>query len=101
MCTSCAKTSPQFNLPTRLAERRASFCRSNSIFGCLPNAAPTELASRRDNLLDAARRAVALDPHYRKRLASLARPAPQSEDDDLKNFADDKEFLAILGKHAP
>lgn len=51
--------------------------------------------SSRDNALDCARRAVAIDPSYRSRLADLAQPG--NLDDDLVALRDDRDFRALIG----
>ncbi|HEX4736804.1 MAG TPA: hypothetical protein VH331_04495 [Allosphingosinicella sp.] len=56
----------------------------------------SERLSARDNALDCARRAVAIDPSYRNRLWSIS--DPQSSDDDLAPLRNDPEFLRIVGR---
>lgn len=48
----------------------------------------------RDNALDAARRAVAIDPGYRARLKELTNP--EAADNDLSGLADDPELRRLL-----
>jgi len=48
----------------------------------------------RQAVLDASRRAVARDPQYKRYLAELTRE--RAKDNDLKDFAGDKEFLRII-----
>lgn len=53
-----------------------------------------DLDSARDNALDAARRAVELDPAYKARLRLLL--SQDSGDDDLSDFAQDDAFKALV-----
>jgi len=55
-----------------------------------------EWASARDNALDCARRAVALNAAYRERLWAIS--DPDGHDDDLKALRNDPEFLRIVGR---
>jgi hypothetical protein len=55
-----------------------------------------EQQSSRDNAIDCARRAVAIDPSYRSRLADLAQPG--NLDDDLVALKDDPDFKKLIGK---
>ena len=48
----------------------------------------------RQAVLDTSRRAVARDPQYKRYLAELTRE--RAKDNDLKDFAGDKEFLRII-----
>ena len=50
----------------------------------------------RDNALDCARRAVAINPGYRNRLWNIS--DPESYDNDLAPLRDDQEFLRIVGR---
>ncbi|KQT32569.1 hypothetical protein ASG29_12455 [Sphingomonas sp. Leaf412] len=50
--------------------------------------------SARDNALDAARRAVRIDPSYRDRLRALATPG--GNDDDLATLAEDPDMRRVL-----
>jgi hypothetical protein len=59
------------------------------------DASQEELVSARDNALDAARRAVDIDPSYRARLWSISNP--DNLDNDLAPFRDDPTFRAIVG----
>ncbi len=52
------------------------------------------LTLSRDNALDAAQRAVTLDPAYRARLRLLL--SADSSDDDLSDFAEDPSFRKII-----
>ncbi len=52
-------------------------------------------ASARDNALDAARRAIEIDPAYQARMAALTNP--DSGNDDLASLRDDPEMRALLG----
>ncbi|CAD7045654.1 hypothetical protein REJC140_03990 [Pseudorhizobium endolithicum] len=61
----------------------------------LLNEAPkAQLAEVRRAVLNAARRAVDLDPGYRRHLAALTRE--NERDDDLQDFAQDRDFLRIV-----
>ena len=51
--------------------------------------------SARDNALDAARRAVAIDRSYRSRLWNISNP--NSKDNDLAPLRKDTDFLALVG----
>jgi hypothetical protein len=55
-----------------------------------------EWNSARDNALDCARRAVALDASYRERLWTISNPS--GPDDDLAPLRDDPEFRRIVGR---
>lgn len=57
---------------------------------------PEDLASARDNALDCARRAVAINPSIRSTLRFIS--DPEGQDDDLADFRDDADFQAIVGK---
>jgi len=52
----------------------------------------------RDNAMDCARRAVAIDPLYKSRLWDIAQP--NNIDDDLADFREDNDFHAIVGIRA-
>jgi hypothetical protein len=54
-----------------------------------------ELQSTRDNALDCARRAVEIDPVFRRRLWQIS--DPNGPDDDLANFREDVTFQRIAG----
>jgi hypothetical protein len=64
------------------------------LFGVDP--ASNEWLSARDNALDAARRAVALDPSYRERLWHIS--DAESRDNDLAQLREDPEFRRIVGR---
>ena len=55
-----------------------------------------EWQSARDNALDSARRAVAIDPLYRQRLWTISEP--DGFDDDLAPLRDDADFRALVGR---
>ena len=55
--------------------------------------------SSRDNAIDCARRAIAIDPSYRSRLADLAQPG--NLDDDLSALREDRDFRALIGAVGP
>lgn len=55
---------------------------------------PGEKQSARDNALDAARRAVKIDPAYRARLWAISNP--EGSDDDLSELRDDPAFRKIV-----
>jgi hypothetical protein len=61
-----------------------------------PDLSDSDRLSARDNALDCARRAVAIDPSYRNRLWSIS--DPNSSDDDLAPLRNDPEFLRIVGR---
>lgn len=58
-----------------------------------------ELLGLRDNVLDCARRAIALDAGARQRLRELAFPATSThpQDDDLQSLSDDPAIRELLG----
>ena len=55
-----------------------------------------ELKAARDNALNAARRAVGIDPSMKDRLWVISNP--DGDDDDLKDLRSDPEFLKITGR---
>jgi hypothetical protein len=55
-----------------------------------------ERESARDNALDAAGRAVAIDKSYRDRLWLIS--SPRGPDDDLKLLRNDEQFRKLVGK---
>lgn len=55
-----------------------------------------EWISARDNALDCARRAVAINSVYRERLWSISNP--ESSDNDLAPLRGDRDFLRIVGR---
>ena len=55
-----------------------------------------EKARARDRAIEAARRAIAIDPAIKSRLLWMTNPAPGSQDDDLKSLQGDREWLALL-----
>ncbi len=57
---------------------------------------PAEKARVRDRALDAARRAIAVDPAVKSRLLWLTNPSPGSQDDDLQSLQGDREWTALL-----
>jgi hypothetical protein len=59
-------------------------------------ASDSDLTAARENALNAARRAVKIDPLMRDRLWVISNPA--GEDDDLKDLRSDPEFLKITGR---
>jgi hypothetical protein len=64
-------------------------------YSSLQDADPDEQRSSvRQAVLDASRRAVAHDPQYKRYLAELTRK--HGKDNDLQDFAGDKEFLRIV-----
>ena len=59
------------------------------------NTSEGERQSAKDNAFDCARRAVALDASYKRRLWNIS--DPESTDDDLADFRDDADFKEIVG----
>jgi hypothetical protein len=63
------------------------------------NGAADEKRSARDNALDCARRAVAIDPAYKLRLLSISEPGGM--DDDLSDLRSDPDFQKLIGTRPP